>query len=84
MEGDQQINAAKEVVGKTLSVRQTEDLVRKLQQKQDAPAKQPAKPDPLLKDISESLSGRLNSKVTISENAAGKEKLPSVTTIAKI
>lgn len=75
MEGEQQIDAAKEVIGKTLSVRQTEELVRKLQQKQEAPAKQPVKPDPLLKDISESLSGRLNSKVTISENAAGKGKI---------
>lgn len=75
MAGEQQIDAAKEVVGKNLSVRQTEDLVRKLQQKQDEPVKQPAKPDPLLKDISESLSGRLNSKVTISENAAGKGKI---------
>ncbi|MCV6612981.1 MAG: ParB/RepB/Spo0J family partition protein [Amphritea sp.] len=75
MDGEQQIDAAKEVIGKNLSVRQTEDLVRKLQQKQEAPVKQPVKPDPLLKDISESLSGRLNSKVTISENAAGKGKI---------
>lgn len=75
MDGEQQIDAAKEVIGKNLSVRQTEDLVRRLQQKQEAPVKQPVKPDPLLKDISESLSGRLNSKVTISENAAGKGKI---------
>ena len=75
MDGADQVNAAKDVVGKNLSVRQTEDLVRKLQQKKDEPAKTPKKPDPLLKDVSESLSSRLDSKVTISENATGKGKI---------
>ncbi|WP_417225816.1 ParB/RepB/Spo0J family partition protein [Amphritea sp.] len=75
MDGEDQIVAAKEVVGKNMSVRQTEDLVRKLQQKKTEPAQTPKKPDPLLKDLSDSLSSRLNSKVSISENAAGKGKI---------
>lgn len=75
MEGEEQIDAAKEVVGKRLSVRQTEDLVRKLQQKKNEPEKVAKKPDPLLKDLSDNLSQRLNSKVSISENATGKGKI---------
>ncbi|GGK62196.1 ParB/RepB/Spo0J family partition protein [Amphritea balenae] len=75
MEGEEQVSAAKEVIGKNLSVRQTEDLVRKLQQKKNEPPKTPKQPDPLLKDMSETLSSRLNSKVSISENAAGKGKI---------
>ncbi|WP_432471417.1 ParB/RepB/Spo0J family partition protein [Amphritea sp. HPY] len=75
MEGEEQVAAAKEVVGKNLSVRQTEDLVRKLQQKKNEPAKVVKKPDPLLKDLSDNLSQRLNSKVSISENATGKGKI---------
>lgn len=75
MEGEEQIAAAKEVVGKTLSVRQTEDLVRKLQLKKNEPEKVVKKPDPLLKDLSDNLSQRLNSKVSISENATGKGKI---------
>ncbi|RTE65414.1 ParB/RepB/Spo0J family partition protein [Amphritea opalescens] len=75
MDGEDQIAAAKEVVGKNMSVRQTEDLVRKLHQKKTEPAQTPKKPDPLLKDLSDSLSSRLNSKVSISENAAGKGKI---------
>ena len=75
MEGEEQVAAAKEVVGKNLSVRQTEDLVRKLQQKKAEPEKAAKKPDPMLKDLSNSLSKHLDSKVTISENAAGKGKI---------
>jgi len=75
MEGEEQVVAAKEVVGKTLSVRQTEDLVRKLQLKKNEPEKVAKKPDPLLKDLSDNLSQRLNSKVSISENATGKGKI---------
>lgn len=75
MEGNDQVSAAKEVVGKNLSVRQTEDLVRKLQLKKTEPEKVPRKPDPLLKDLSDNLSQRLNSKVSISENASGKGKI---------
>lgn len=75
MDGPEQVTAAKEVVGKNMSVRQTEDLVRKLQQKKTQPAQEPKKPDPLLKDLSDSLSSRLNSKVSISENASGKGKI---------
>lgn len=75
MEGPDQISAAKDVVGKTLSVRQTEDMVRKLQQKKIEPEKDVKKPDPLLKDLSDNLTNYLNSRVTITENAAGKGKI---------
>jgi len=75
MDGPDQITAAKEVVGKNMSVRQTEDLVRKLQSKKNEPAQEAKKADPVLKDLSDTLSSRFNSKVSISENAAGKGKI---------
>ncbi|MEH6576206.1 MAG: ParB/RepB/Spo0J family partition protein [Amphritea sp.] len=75
MEGEEQISAAKDVVGKKLSVRQTEELVRKLQQKKNEPPKAAKKPDPQLKDLSANLSRRFDSKVTISENTVGKGKI---------
>lgn len=75
LDGEGQIVAAKEVIGKNMSVRQTEDLVRKLQAKKTEPAKPSKKPNIMLKDLSDSLSSKLNSKVSISENAAGKGKI---------
>ncbi len=75
IEGEAQVSAAKEVVGKSLSVRQTEELVRKLQQTPNDVPKPVKKTDPQLRDLSENLSKRFNSKVAISENAAGKGKI---------
>ena len=75
LEGEAQVSAAKEVVGKSLSVRQTEELVRKLQQTPNDVPKPVKKTDPQLRDLSENLSKRFNSKVAISENAAGKGKI---------
>ncbi len=67
--------AAKSVVGKGLSVRQTESLVRKLQEdSQDKPdGKQ--EPDKDIKNLEEELSQKLGSPVQIQHGAKGKGKL---------
>lgn len=69
-----QSRAAQTVVGKGLTVRQTEALVRSLQ----APAK-PGTPsralDPNIKRLQDDLSRRLGSKVQIAHAASGKGKL---------
>lgn len=69
-----QSRAAQTVVGKGLTVRQTEALVRSLQT--------PAKPgststasDPNIKRLQDDLSRKLGSKVQISHTASGKGKL---------
>ncbi|WP_261842953.1 ParB/RepB/Spo0J family partition protein [Aliamphritea ceti] len=75
LEGEEQISAAKDVVGKTLSVRQTEDLVRKLQQKKDEPPKVVVKPDPQIEQFAKSLTSHFDTKVAIKQTAEGKGKI---------
>lgn len=75
LEGEEQISAAKDVVGKTLSVRQTEDLVRKIQQKKDEPPKPVFKPDPQVEQFAKSLTSHFDTKVAIKQNAEGKGKI---------
>ena len=76
LEGDHQSHAARSVVGKGLSVRQTEALVRNLlaQQQQDqvVPNKQI---DPNIRQLQDDLSGRLGARVQIQHTAKGKGKL---------
>lgn len=67
--------AAKSVVGKGLSVRQTESLVRKLQEEnQEKPVKK-TEPDKDIKNLEEELSQKIGSPVTIQHGAKGKGKL---------
>ena len=70
----QQSEAARTVVGKGLSVRQTESLVRRLLAgsggKQSGPAS-----DPDIKNLEEDLSSRLGAKVLIQHTAKGRGKL---------
>ncbi|PIE25172.1 MAG: chromosome partitioning protein ParB [Neptuniibacter caesariensis] len=72
----QQIEAAKEIAGQGLSVRQAEMLVKKLQQGEKPLAEKP-KPEPSkhLKKLAGELSQRFSAKVLISENAKGKGKI---------
>ncbi len=70
---EQQQQAAREVVAKGLSVRQTEDLVRRSQQPKADPAK--AKQDVDVLRLQEELSQTIGAKVAISQNAKGKGKL---------
>ena len=72
----QQSEAARSVVGKGLSVRQTESLVRRLIA--EAGANNSAGPkmvDPDIKNLEESLAGKLGAKVMIQHTAKGKGQL---------
>ena len=70
LESEVQQQAAREVVAKGLSVRQTEDLARRLQQ----PKKTQPKPtiDADVERLQEQLSDSLGAKVGIRQNATGK------------
>jgi len=71
---DQQLMVARQVVSKGLSVRQTEALVRRLQQ---APAKAESEQvdDPDVRRLVEDLSERIGARVSIAHSARGKGKL---------
>ena len=74
LEGAQQSHAARTVVGRGLSVRQTEALVRHLLSASDEPA--PAVHiDPNIRHLQDDLSQRLGSRVEIKHGAGGKGKL---------
>lgn len=74
LSGEQQSRAAKTVIGKGMSVRQTEALVRRLQKQ--APGKPPNKAlDPDIRQLQDSLSDKLGAQVQIQHSAKGKGKL---------
>lgn len=74
LEGGQQSQAARSVVGRGLSVRQTEALVRKLLEQKEKPAPE-RKVDPNIRHLQEDLSQRLGARVEIRHGAGGKGKL---------
>jgi ParB family chromosome partitioning protein len=67
-----QVQAAREVIGRKLSVRDTEALVRRLQQPARKP---PRKADPDIQRLQNRLEESLCAKVTIQYQASGKGKL---------
>ena len=74
LDGKEQIDAAKEVVFKGMSVRETEKLVRKCQ----LPPKEPSRPRELpsdLKALEEAFAALLGANVSIKEGAGGKGKV---------
>ncbi|MBC3766651.1 ParB/RepB/Spo0J family partition protein [Neptunicella marina] len=73
LEGEQQLEAAKTVAGKGLTVRDTENLVRKLLE----PTKEKVEKnvDPDIKRLETTLSENLGAAVSISHNAKGKGKM---------
>ena len=74
LEGNDQSQAARSVVGKGLSVRQTEALVRNLLAKKDQPT--PNKGiDPNIRQLQDDLSQRLGTRVQIQHSARGKGRL---------
>lgn len=75
LDEEMQINAAREVSGKGLSVRQTEDLVRKLQSEAPNEPDKKTEPDVQLENWADNLSRKLATKVSISANAKGKGKI---------
>jgi len=70
----QQSEAARSVVGKGLSVRQTESLVRRLLAGPGGKGSKPAV-DPDIKNLEEDLSSKLGAKVLIQHTAKGRGKL---------
>jgi ParB family chromosome partitioning protein len=67
--------AAKSVVAKGLSVRQTESLVRKLQEDRNDSIKDKNEPSKDIKNLEEELSEKIGSPVIIQHGAKGKGKL---------
>jgi ParB family chromosome partitioning protein len=76
LEGETQVQVANEVVTKAMSVRQTEELVRKWQSGL-LPKQARGKPvlDVNLEQISKELAARFSAKVEIRQNAKGKGKI---------
>ncbi len=67
--------AARTVVGKGLTVRQTEALVRRLQQKGKNPTAAPRTLDPNVRSLQDDLSQRLGAPVAIRHSARGRGQL---------
>jgi ParB family chromosome partitioning protein len=72
LEPSLQAQAAREVVRKELSVRQTEDLVRRLK---NPPARKSVRLDPDVQHLQDRLSEKLCAKVKLQYNARGKGKM---------
>ena len=72
---EQQTEAAKSVIGKGLSVRQTEALVRRLQQARKTRKSPGDRIDPDIRHLQDSLSDKLGTQVAIQHSAKGKGKL---------
>ncbi len=75
LQGLVQIRAADEVVTRELSVRQTEQLVKRYQGQAETPAKPKPEVDPALEQLAGSLSQRLSTAVSIRSGANGKGKI---------
>jgi len=78
LEGAAQSAAARQVVAQKLSVRETEQLVRRMQQAaaaSAAPDKPKTAPDPNIRNLQENLSTKIGAKVDIQYTARGKGKL---------
>jgi ParB family chromosome partitioning protein len=73
LQGEQQNEAAQIVSGKGLTVRDTENLVRRLLE--PAKPKEQSKPDPDVQRLETELSENLGAPVNIAHNAKGKGKL---------
>lgn len=75
LQPEQQSDASKAVAGKGLSVRQTEALVRKLLENKPLQQQKPAREDPDIVRLQESLSERIGAKVEIQHTNKGSGKL---------
>jgi len=73
--GDEQSAAARTVVGKGLSVRQTEALVRNLVAARNKPKPAPKTGDPNIRQLQDELSQKLGARVQIQHTTKGKGKL---------
>lgn len=72
----EQLETARSVVSRGLSVRQTEALVRRIQQEKEHGKKNKQKKiDPDIKHLEDDLTDKIGTKVAIQHNAKGKGKL---------
>ena len=71
LEAAQQLQAAKEVVERRLSVRETEELVRRLLERPEA-RKAKRTMDPDIRDLQQQLSEKLGAKVRVQHGRGGK------------
>lgn len=76
LEGDRQVEAARQAVARGMSVRQVEDLVKRMQHEQNQPEKtNEKKVDPDIRRLEERLEGQLSVPVRIEHSAKGKGRL---------
>jgi len=75
LDATRQSQAARSVVARGLSVRQTEALVRHLLERKDAAPATPRSIDPNIRQLQDDLSRRLGTRVEIRHGAGGKGKL---------
>ncbi|MEW6989593.1 ParB/RepB/Spo0J family partition protein [Colwelliaceae bacterium 6441] len=73
LQNDEQTTTARAVVAKELNVRETEALIKKIQE--PIKEKEVKEKDPDTKSLEQNLSEKLGSQVTISHNTKGKGKL---------
>ncbi|TGN39586.1 ParB/RepB/Spo0J family partition protein [Marinobacter confluentis] len=74
LQPEQQMQVARQVVARSLSVRQTEALVRQVQQ-QKPDKKQKGQIDPNIRALQDDLAERLGARVSIAHGQRGKGKL---------
>ncbi|MFP4607054.1 MAG: ParB/RepB/Spo0J family partition protein [Thiohalospira sp.] len=74
LEGAEQVRAARDVAQRELTVRETEKLVRRLQEGAPEPA-EPAREDPDVRRLQEDLSERLGAPVKVSQGRQGRGKV---------
>jgi ParB family chromosome partitioning protein len=75
LQPEQQMQVARQVVAKSLSVRQTEALVRRVQQESPNRKKHQGEVDPNIRALQDDLAERLGARVSIDHGQRGKGKL---------
>ena len=75
LKGDDQDRAAREVVARELTARQTEELVRRMKEPGKAPPRGGASQDPDVRRLSDDLGERLGARVQVLQGGGGKGRL---------
>ncbi|MDH5299757.1 MAG: ParB/RepB/Spo0J family partition protein [Gammaproteobacteria bacterium] len=75
LEGNEQLKAARIVVAKSMSVRETERLVKKIQIAKEHPEQKVSVEDPNIRSLEERISERLGAKIKIAQSGKGKGRL---------
>lgn len=75
LQGEVQSQAARQVVGKGLSVRETERLVKRMQETAGKPSRSEPAGDPDIRRLEQDISERLGAQVAVQHGSKGKGKL---------